>query len=483
MHLNSLLKSLVKSKLCRWGTLVLLGLVLSLGFTLWRQSSALSPLLEPLPQDPQIQVYFNHAQSAVYTDPYRQQQRLGDNLEQVILDTISSAQSSVDIAVQELNLPLVAAALRDQHQTGVSVRVVIENDYHRQWSQLSPQNLGELEESDRHKYQEFLYLADQNQDGAVDPQEASQSDSIYILEQAGVPLLDDTADDSKGSDLMHHKFVVVDHQTVLTGSTNFTISGVHGDFMDDTSEGNINHLLKIDSPELAQIFTQEFNLLWGDGPGHQPDSKFGLQKPYRPPQTVFLSPSSAVTVQFSPTSPSHPWQASVNGLIGDTLNRSQRSADLALFVFSDQTLSDILQTRHQHGVQVRALIDPGFAYRNYSEGLDLMGIALPDRQCRMEAGNNPWAGAIATVGTPLLPDGDKLHHKFGIVDGHTVITGSQNWSAAANHSNDENLLVIQNVTVAAHFQREFDRLYSTAALGIPGWLRSKVEEQTSHCQP
>jgi phosphatidylserine/phosphatidylglycerophosphate/cardiolipin synthase-like enzyme len=112
-----------------------------------------------------------------------------------------------------------------------------------------------------------------------------------------------------------------------------------------------------------------------------------------------------------------------------------------------------------------------------------MGIALPDRQCRMEAGNNPWAGAIATVGTPLLPDGDKLHHKFGIVDGHTVITGSQNWSAAANHSNDENLLVIQNVTVAAHFQREFDRLYSTAALGIPGWLRSKVEEQTSHCQP
>jgi phosphatidylserine/phosphatidylglycerophosphate/cardiolipin synthase-like enzyme len=474
-------KHLRKSKVCRWGGLLLVGVVLFLGFTFWRQADALRPLVSPLPQDPQIQVYFNHAQSAVYTDPYRQQERLGDDLEQVILETIRSARSSVDVAVQELNLPLVAAALRDQYQAGVAVRVVMENSYHRQWSQLTSQELRQLEQRDRHKYQEFLQLADQNQDGRIDAQEASQSDAIYILEQAGVPLVDDTSDGSKGSDLMHHKFVIVDQTVVLTGSTNFTLSGVHGDFMDASSEGNVNHLLKIASPELAQVFTQEFDLLWGDGPGGQTDGKFGLQKPYRPAQTVSLAPGSSVTVQFSPTSPSQPWQTSVNGLIGATLNQATQSTDLALFVFSEQVLSDILEARHQQGVLVRALIDPGFAFRYYSEGLDLLGVALPDSRCRLEENNHPWRRAIATVGTPLLPEGDKLHHKFAIVDGHTVITGSQNWSPTANHANDENLLVIQNATVAAHFQREFDRLYSTATLGVPGWLTHKVQEQTSQC--
>ena len=82
--------------------------------------------------------------------------------------------------------------------------------------------------------------------------------------------------------------------------------------------------------------------------------------------------------------------------------------------------------------------------------------------------------ALDTIGVPTLPTGDLLHHKFAVIDRQTVITGFHNWSKAANYRNDETLLVIQdNPTVAAHFDREFDRLYQHAVLGMPAKLQRK----------
>jgi phosphatidylserine/phosphatidylglycerophosphate/cardiolipin synthase-like enzyme len=471
---------LLPSKPIRRFLLFALGVLLFVGVNAWRHHSALPTTAPPLPQDPLIQVYFNHSRAASYREPYRTQSRYGDDLEKIVIETIASAQSSIDLAVQELALPHVAIALRDKYQAGIAVRVIVENDYNFLWSQVDPAQINLAEDRDRYKYEEFFSLADQDGDGQLSQSEVEQTDSLLILQQAGIPILDDTADGSKGSGLMHHKFMVVDGQIVLTGSVNYSLSEVHGDYLAPNTEGNANHLLKIHSPALAQIFTQEFNLMWGHGSGTG-TPLFGLQKTYRPPQQITLAPNSQITVQFSPTSKSQPWSNSVNGLIGTVLNSATRTVDLALFVFSDQALSDILEARHQQGVQVRGLIDSGFAYRDYSEALDMLGTALPNRQCRYEEGNRPWRSPIATIGTPQLPKGDLLHHKFAIVDQHLVITGSQNWSAAANYENDENLLVINNSTVAAHFQREFDRLYQTANLGISSALQSKMQSQRVQC--
>jgi phosphatidylserine/phosphatidylglycerophosphate/cardiolipin synthase-like enzyme len=187
-----------------------------------------------------------------------------------------------------------------------------------------------------------------------------------------------------------------------------------------------------------------------------------------------------VTLQFSPLSPTQPWSLSSNGLIGTQLERATQSVHLALFVFSEQPLANILETRHQQGVVVKALIDPSFAFRSYSEGLDLLGLALSER-CKYEVDNRPWKNAISTVGIPQLPPGDKLHHKFGAIDGKIVITGSHNWSAAANHTNDEALLVIENPVVVAHFEREFERLYDRAILGAPISVQQKIEAQQRDC--
>ena len=465
----------------RLGALLLGTILFILAVHYWLMPVFSRPsLAAPLPQDPYIQVYFNQSQASAYTEPYRRIQRHGDDLEQVILAAIATANTSINVAVQEINLPKVALALRDRAQAGIQVRVILENQYNRVWQPLNEFQSGQMDEYQQAKQSEKQLLIDANGNGKITAEELDQRDAIRILTRGNVPLLDDTADGSKGSGLMHHKFMVIDGRTVLLGSANWTTSGVHGDFAAEESRGNANALLQIQSPELAAVMEEEFNLMWGDGPKGKQDSLFGLQKPLRSPNVVNI-PGSQITVQFSPVSETQPWSQSVNGLISQTLTQASSRIDLALFVFSDQGISDRLAQQAQSGVTVQALVDSNFIYRSYSEALDMLGTAIPDHRCKYEAYNRPWTQPIATVGTPNLPEGDKLHHKFALIDNHTIIIGSHNWSAAANHTNDEDLLVIRNSTVAAHFRREFDRLAADADMGFTKDLQNKIQRQRKQC--
>jgi phosphatidylserine/phosphatidylglycerophosphate/cardiolipin synthase-like enzyme len=270
--------------------------------------------------------------------------------------------------------------------------------------------------------------------------------------------------------LMHHKFMVVDGNRVIVTSANWTMSDMYGDFSHPDSEGNQNNLVQIQSAELAQAFTAEFDLMWGDGIAGNAISQFKARKPARLPVEVSIG-KTRVSVQFSPTSKQQAWEDSSNGSIGKVLATSHERIDLALFVFSEPTLGNILQTQYQQGVKVRGTIDRQFAYREYSSALPLMGVDAKNL-CQPAPTNN--FQPLNTIGVPTLPTGDLLHHKFAVIDKQTVITGSHNWSNAANYHNDETLLIIRdNPTVAAHFDREFDRLYQNAAIGIPARLQRK----------
>ncbi|TVQ08190.1 MAG: competence protein ComE [Leptolyngbya sp. DLM2.Bin27] len=464
----------------RWGLGVGLGFLLFVGVSSQFRSEATLPTLDPLPQDPYIQAYFNQNQAAIYTDPYRQITRHGDDLERVVVDAIAAATTSIDVAVQEFSLPGIAHALAAKQAAGVTVRVVIENTYSTPMAKRgSPAAFAQLDERSQDKASDQFAFIDVNGDGVLSEDELRDRDALTILDQANIPRLDDTADGSKGSGLMHHKFMVVDGHTVVTGSANWTLSCTHGDFTNPDSRGNANSILVIDSQPLAQRFQQEFSLMWGDGPGGKPDSLFGLQKPHRTSALV-STPGSVLELQFSPTSKTRPWAESVNGLIAKTLGQATQSVHLALFVFSEQAISDQLRPVADRGIPIKTLIDPGFAYRSYSEGLDMLGLTLPDHNCKRDD-SVPWPRPITTVGTPALPPGDKLHHKFAVLDQNIVLTGSQNWSHAANTTNDENLLVIRNATVAAHFEREFQRLYDGASLGMTEQLQRAIARQQAKC--
>ena len=456
------------------GGLALLALALSQGCA--SHSGRLigtTPAALPLPEG--IEVAFNHRESSRYRSPVHAETRNGDNLEALLLSAINAAQSEVLVAVQELSLPALAEALALQHRRGIRVKVVLENTYSTAWS---AQHEAELDPHQRQRHRLLQALADHNRDGQLSLEEMQQGDAVAILQRAGVPWIDDTADGSKGSGLMHSKYVVVDRRVVITGSANFTASGIHGDAGDRRTRGNVNHLLQLESPELAARFAADFEQMWGDGPGGNPDSRFGLAKQAGPVSRVMVG-QTPVEVLFAPHRRSDPNHGLA--LIASTLAQAQKSLDLALFVFSAQSLTETIAALQQRGVRLRLLADPGFASRSFSEVLDLLGIALADHHCKLEADNQPLKQAAEGVGIPRLARGDKLHHKLAIVDARTVITGSFNWSPSAAHQNDEVLMVIHSPQLAAHFTREMDRLWKGAELGINPRLERKLQENRRRC--
>jgi len=64
----------------------------------------------------------------------------------------------------------------------------------------------------------------------------------------------------------------------------------------------------------------------------------------------------------------------------------------------------------------------------------------------------------------VLLDGNRytMHHKFFVVDGQIVVTGSFNFSNAAEEANNENVLIIHNPDIAAQYAQEFFKVWRKA---------------------
>ena len=439
-----------------------------------RLSLLLSILLFFLTTQASIQSYFNNNDSSSYQDPFRGVNRTGDNLERVIIDEMEKAEKSIYVAVQEIRLPAIAKKLVEKQSQGIDVRVVLENNYNH--NVLAQPNRNGSEDSDPNshestRYRDLLLLIDMNRDGKITRNEMLERDAVFILQQAKIPLIDDTEDGSAGSGLMHHKFMVIDDNVTVVSSANFTPSCIHGDLGVANSRGNDNALMVVKSKPLNRIFKEEFELLW--------TARFGIQKPFRGARTVTVG-GKKITVQFSPSTRKVDWDMTTNGLIAKQIRTARTSVQAGLFVFSEQKIADAMKAV-SHRANIAILVEQKFAFRYFSEVLDLLGIEIPNPNCVIPADNAPWSPAIRTAGTVKNRSGDVLHHKFGVVDNRKTIFGSHNWSAAANNINDEFLVVVDDAQTAKAFSDEFSRLSHSAEWGIPYRISQEVERMRDFC--
>lgn len=106
------------------------------------------------------------------------------------------------------------------------------------------------------------------------------------------------------------------------------------------------------------------------------------------------------------------------------------------YSFTSKDIAGALIRAKQRGVDVRVLADKGQWKARYTQlkNLARSGIAV-----------------IADPATGLA------HNKVMIIDGTSVITGSYNWSNAAEFRNAENVVLIEDEDVASLFQRQWQR--------------------------
>ena len=127
------------------------------------------------------------------------------------------------------------------------------------------------------------------------------------------------------------------------------------------------------------------------------------------------------------------------------LRNAEHSILILAFAFRDRLVIHELIRAHQlRNVDVRVWID----YNQYRAGFSDSGHSF-DAVARL-------AGFLKIC---RKPDGGLLHHKVIVVDGHTVILGSMNFSSNAVNNNDENFVIIRNnPAMATAFYEEAARI-------------------------
>ncbi len=343
-----------------------------------------------------------------------------DNLEQRAIDAIAGAAKSVDIAAYELKSPAVVQALCKTKERGVRVRIVTDNEA----------NKSELWESNRKILKRY---------------------GVPILDDEGWPLMKNRKKLLPGnSSQMHDKFIIVDGKEVLTGSYNFSPTGLI----------SMQNLVVLRSSAAAKSYTEEFEVMWG-GSGEVPDTTSAKFHQYK----TGLKTSSElvpkkISVFFAPMN-KEKTRRNFLQLIADTITiEAKHDIKICAFSFSED-------------IEISAAIQEKFE----KENIDVMGVfdnslargdwTLYNAMTQNKKSKRPWN--IAAKAFMAFEDND-LHHKYILIDAENpdkndvpiVITGSFNFSKNANEKNDDNFLIIRDREIVNQYLQEFYARYNKA---------------------
>lgn len=245
-----------------------------------------------------------------------------------------------------------------------------------------------------------------NNDGLGD-----DNTTLHQFVEAGIPVVTD-----ERSALMHNKFMILDSSEVWTGSWNYTIN--------DTYRNN-NNALVMRSQRAVQNYQTEFNEMFAEG-------QFGPTSRANTPSQTFTQNGVSIGIYFAP-------EDDVIEAMIEAIEQAQSSIQFLAFSFTLDDVAQAMLARASAGIEITGIFERTGSETQFSELRPLFCAGLDVRQ----------------DGNPYI-----LHHKVFIIDGHTVVTGSFNFSANATNSNDENLVIIQDVDLAAQYAAEFDRRWA-----------------------
>lgn len=139
--------------------------------------------------------------------------------------------------------------------------------------------------------------------------------------------------------------------------------------------------------------------------------------------------------------------AECEALILTALGSAREEVSVAVYTFTRHRIAQALMQAKKRGVDVRVKVD--------AESARWEGMA--DLLKTLKRHGVP-------VELIVMPrKGTHMHHKFIVIDGRTVLTGSYNFTTQATDENRENLVQIISPATARAFKAEFEAIASGAA--------------------
>ena len=154
-------------------------------------------------------------------------------------------------------------------------------------------------------------------------------------------------------------------------------------------------------------------------------STSGLWIPFSPPITLAQEKPPTIEVYFSP-------QGGCTDAIIRELDKAKTTILVQAYSFTSAPIAKALLNAHKRGVKVEVILDKSQRKDEYSSATFLYNQGIP---VKIDAQH-----AIA-------------HNKVIVIDGETVITGSFNFTKAAEEKNAENLLVIRDKKLAERYTK------------------------------
>jgi phosphatidylserine/phosphatidylglycerophosphate/cardiolipin synthase-like enzyme len=157
-----------------------------------------------------------------------------------------------------------------------------------------------------------------------------------------------------------------------------------------------------------------------------------------PLPTLQIDPESAWTVLF--TDAGGPEAASYRGgpdaYLADAIDAARYSVDVAIYHLDLWSIRDALIRAHRRGLPVRLVVESDYHSEAEITELEQEGIEI-----------------IGDLREHLM------HHKFVILDGMEVWTGSMNFTVRGAYINNNNLLAVRSSELAQWFTQEFEEMF------------------------
>jgi phosphatidylserine/phosphatidylglycerophosphate/cardiolipin synthase-like enzyme len=388
-----------------------------------------------------------------------------------IVSMIDGAQTSIDLAMYSMRDARVSDALRRAVDRGVSIRVIFE-----------PANADRL-----------------SPDGT-----------------RSAALEDDGIDVRYVNKIMHHKFAIIDGPVempfsssqdagaLITGSGNWSYGAA--------TRYDENTVFHYGQTELNLRFQKEFNYLWANSRDFEWNAALAYYETDSIDESDIVDQADVSAVFTSANF--RTYQSSRYGNTFSVVRGHNEVADTLVSLIADATDSIYVASGHlrsrpvSEALLAKAEQDPSIDIKIYLDGQEYVSEwthrkevrALED--CLVAAGESQskkqdcvdrgyhCSFDMHQAGIPLrfkfysyrwhYSYAKQMHHKYLLIDGDTLVSGSYNLSDNAEHNTMENMVVYQAPTFAgliSDFGHNFSNMWST---GLQDDLLGSLQDDLEH---